>query len=327
MNMTIRKVREGVYDIDIPMGKRGDRFRERIKASSDIEAAAKETERRRLLGKEDFSPFTVSAISEKYIPWMKIHQSELTYKDKKRMLFSSILPFFGRMMPDRIEPQAVETYKQKRLEGSKKKIYRQINLELLCLQAMLKWGHKQGPCNEPPGKLSALPYQRKLPDIPTPKEVDQIIEHASDLFHKSLFLALYHAGLRSQEARSLKWSDIDFDAGYMRVNGKGDKYRVIPLSSRLSRMLQDQRSSFGGLYVWGNIGSFKTAFNASVRRAGLNGITPHHLRHAFASHNLEGGTDLKSVQDLLGHAMLTTTQIYLHTTFRKHSEQIKNVFG
>jgi site-specific recombinase XerD len=77
----------------------------------------------------------------------------------------------------------------------------------------------------------------------------------------------------------------------------------------------------------GNIGSFKVAWNATIRRAGLTGITPHHLRHAFASHGLEGGTDLKSVQDMLGHTSINTTQIYLHTTFKKHQQQIKKVFG
>jgi integrase/recombinase XerD len=82
------------------------------------------------------------------------------------------------------------------------------------------------------------------------------------------------------------------------------------------------------VFVWDNIKSFKTAWNAAKRRAGITGkITPHSLRHAFASHNLEHGTDLKSVQDMLGHEDIQTTQIYLHTTFRKHSEQVKKVFG
>jgi integrase len=348
MDMSIRKVREGVYDIDIRLG-RADRFRKRLKASSDIEAIAFETDYRRQLGKLTVSPYTIASLSEKYVPWMIANQKERTVEEKQKMLMSQVLPFFGAMMPDRIMPQIIETYKTKRLNDATQKwekavgearragkepptkknpINRQINLELLCLQAILKWGHAQGLCNEPPKKLSPLPYSRRIPDIPSPEEIDRIIDHSVDLFHKSLFLSLYHAGLRSQEARSLKWDNINFDHGYLRVvNGKGGQDRIVPLSSRLTTMLQDRLKECQGDFVWGNIKSFKTAFNASVRRAGLKGITPHHLRHAFASYNLEYGTDLKSVQDMLGHKSITTTQIYLHTTFRKHSEQVRKVFG
>jgi len=325
--MTVRKVknRENLYDVDIPLGKDGDRFRKRIYATSEIDALSIETQYRRELGMEAISAFTISKVAEKYIPWMDIHQSPKTAHDKKRMLFASILPYFGQFMPDRITPQIVELYKQKRLEGGRK-IYRQINLELLCLQAMLKWGYEQGLCNELPAKLKPLPDKRKIPDVPLPEDIYKIIENASDIFHKSLFCALYHAGLRSQEARSLRWSDISVDGEYMTVNGKGDKRRIVPISSYLLGLLKDNKKESAGEFVWGNIGSFKTAWNATLRRAGLEGITPHHLRHAFATHNLEGNTDLKSVQDMLGHASMSTTQIYLHTTHKRHREQIKKVF-
>jgi len=327
MIMSIRKVRTGVYDINIPMGSRGYRFRKRVKARSDIEALAFETKYRRELGREDLSAYNISFVAEKYIVWMDMHQAAKTAREKKRMLFASILPYFGALMPDRITPQIVDAYKQKRL-GDGRKIYRQVNLELLCLQAMLKWGFGRGLCNEPSMKLSPLPYKKKLPDIPDPDTIYRIIEHASGPFHRSLFIALYHAGLRSQEARSLKWSDINFESGYLRVNGKGDKERIIPLSSMLlESLLIYQESSSSSLFVWDNIGSFKTAWKATLKRAGVKGVTPHMLRHAFASHGLEGGTDLKSVQDMLGHASISTTQIYLHTTFKKHSQQIRSVFG
>lgn len=366
-SMSVKKVRDGAYDIYIRMG-RTDRIRRRVKCSSEMDALAIETEMRRELGKEARTAFTVASVSEKYIPWMEMHQRPKTVLDKRRMLLSQILPFFGAMMPDRIGPQIIETYKAKRLEDAnrrvveasikkaerdaiarhaseaeietarksvvvkKKPINRQINLELLCLSSMLKWGYGQGLCNEPLKKMNPLPYSRKIPDIPSPEDIDRIIEHASDQFHKSLFLALYHAGLRSSEARALKWTDVDVAKGWLRVaNGKGmgeGKARIVPLSSRLSESLQEHRKTSGEVFVWGNIGSFKTAWNASKRRAGIDTkLTPHTLRHAFASHNLEHGTDLKSVQDMLGHEDIQTTQIYLHTTFRKHSEQVKKVFG
>jgi site-specific recombinase XerD len=323
--MSIRKVREGVFDIDVTDGRKG-RIRKRVECS-ELNALAIETNIRKDLNRINRTNYTVSCVAETYIPWMENHQRPKTVLEKRRMLMSQILPFFGAMLPDRITPQAIETYKSKRLMSGRK-INRQINLELLCLQAMLKWGNKQGLCNEPPKKYAMLPYNRKIPTVPTSKEIGKLIDNTSDLFHESLFMALYHAGLRSQEARALKWEDVNFDDNYIKVvNGKGDKNRIIPLSPMLSKTLQEYKGEAVGPFVWGNIGSFKTAFNATVRRAGLKKITPHLLRHAFASHNLEYGTDLKSVQDMLGHEDITTTQIYLHTTFQKHSKQIKKVFG
>ena len=327
MVMTVRKVknRENLYDIDIPLGKDGDRFRKRIYATSEIEALSIETQYRQELGKEKVSAFTVSKVAEQYIPWMDIHQSPKTAKDKKRMLFASVLPFFGAFMPDRINPQLIEAFKKKRLEPGRK-IHRQINLELLCLQAMLKWGAEQGLCNETSIKFKPLPDKRKIPDPPTPEEIYKIIDNASDIFHKSLFCALYHAGLRSEEARTLQWKDVSIDGEYMTVNGKGDKRRIVPISEYLLELLREHKKTSSGQFVWGNIRSFKTAWNATLKRAGLKDITPHHLRHAFATHNLEGNTDLKSVQDMLGHSSISTTQIYLHTTHKRNLIQIKKIF-
>lgn len=324
-NMSVKQVRDGVYDIYIRMGRKA-RIRKRIKCASQLDAISIESEIRKGLGKQANDPHSIAAIAEKYIEWMKNHQSEKTCQDKKRMLFSQILPFFGGMVPDYITAQTIETYKQKRLKD--KPIKRQVNLELLCLSSMLKWGYEQGVCNEPV-KIKGIPQKRKIPVVPVPEEIYSIIDSASDNFHKTLFLALYHAGLRKSEACSLKWSDINFGHGYIHVaNGKGDKDRIVPMSNMLLESLQGFKKDSKGIYVWGNIKSFKTAFNAAKRRAKITKkITPHSFRHAFASHNLESGTDLKSLQDMLGHEDIQTTQIYLHTTFKQHREQVNRTFG
>jgi hypothetical protein len=288
--MSVKKVRDGAYDIYIRLG-RADRIRRRVKCSSEMDALAIETEMRRELGKEARTAFTVASVSEKYIPWMEMHQRPKTVHDKRRMLLSQILPFFGAMMPDRIGPQIIETYKAKRLEeanrkavaaavkkaeldaiarnaseseiaaakkfaeGKKNPINRQVNLELLALSSMLKWGYGQGLCNEPLKKMNPLPYSRKIPDIPSPADIDRIIEGAYDQFHKSLFLALYHAGLRSSEACALKWTDVDLANGWIRVaNGKGmgeGKARIVPLSSRLSESIQEHRKTSDGVVRMG----------------------------------------------------------------------------
>ena len=171
--MSVRKVREGVFDIDIRQGKDESlRLRKRVFCASQLDAIAMEADLKKQLNRPGKQAWTVGYVAEKYLPWMDNHQSPKTALDKKKMLMGRILPFFGHIVPDRINAQMIETYKNKRLQDAGgRKINRMINLELLCLQAMLKWGHVQGLCNEPGKKFSPLPYKRKLPDIPEPDDI------------------------------------------------------------------------------------------------------------------------------------------------------------
>lgn len=343
--MSVKKVngRNDVYDIYVWISK-DERIRKRITASSPLDALAFEAELRRRLGKSVIESMTISAVAEKYLKWVDLHQSPKTARDKKKMLFSQILPAFGHLLPDYLTKEMIREYKEKRCADGRK-IFRQVNLELLCLRAMIKWAAGEGLCNDAMPEYTSLPYKRPLPEIPTAEEIEAVIQATTDQFHKSLFLALYHAGLRNEEARNLKWADVNFGAGFLRVHGKGNKTRLVPMSKRLSEELklhreeqkrkrEEELKTEGGKangkadsYVWG-ITTFQTAWEASVRRSGVRKrITPHMLRHAFASHNLEAGTDLKSIQDMLGHEDIATTQIYTHTTFQNHRKQIDRVFG
>jgi site-specific recombinase XerD len=346
--MSVRKVKgyDNLYDIDVTSG-RGTRFRKRREFNSILDAYAYEAKIKRDIGKKQRSILNISSIAEQYIDHITLHQSPKTVIDKKKMLFSQLLPEFGTYLPDYLTQEMIDRYKKKRMmtlnpaafdddgnlakgEAAKElKGKRAVNLELLCLRAMIKWAANKGLCNDAMPRYENLPYKRPLPLAPTPAEIEAIIQATMDQFHKALFLSLYHAGLRSQEARSLKWDDVNFDYNYLHVVGKGNKERIVPMSERLAAELKLHQSGAGqGVYVWGNISSFKTAFNAAKRRAGITRkITPHKLRHSFASHNLEAGTDLRSIQGMLGHESINTTQIYLHTTFKNNSAQIKKVFG
>lgn len=327
--MSVKKVRDGVYDIYIRLDQTNEgRIRRRVNCASELDALALETQIRNDLDRPArIQAYTVNAIAKLYIPWMRNHQSDKTYQDKHRMLLSQVLPFFGAFLPDRITTKIIDQYKEKRL--SVKRIHRQVNLELLCLQSLIKWGTEQNPalCNPIPFRIKPLPYKRQIPHVSTNDEINAIIENASDLFHKSLFVAIYEAGLRSNEARSLRPTDINLGQRFIRVRGKGDKTRIVPISPRLAELLSERLKECGDEYVWENIKSFKTAFNASKRRAGItNKITPHVFRHSFASHLLEHGADLRSIQDMLGHEDISTTQIYTHTTFKVNKEFIEGTF-
>ena len=328
-SMSVKQVKDGVFDIYIRLDQTTTgRIRRRVKCASMLDALAIETQIRQELDRPArIQAHSVNAIAKLYIPWMRNHQSEKTYHEKHRMLLSQILPYFGGFLPDRITSGIIDAYKEKRLNG--RKIHRQVNLEPLCLQSMIPWATEQRPalCNPLPFKPKPLPYKRQIPHVATREEINAMLDNTSDLFHRSLFCAIYEAGLRSDEARRLRPTDINLGQQFIRVRGKGDKTRIVPISERLAGLLAERVKECGNEYLWGNIKSFKTAFNATKRRAGIETkITPHILRHSFASHLLESGADLRNIQDMMGHEDVSTTQIYTHTTFRSNKSLIDGAF-
>jgi len=338
----------GKFDICICVGD--ERMRRRVSCASELDAQAIEASLRAELGVEKKTmPYTIAAVAIKYKSWM--NNNVQGKNDKPRMLDNYIVPFFGSMLPDRITSPLIEQYKTKRLAMAlnkailkaqkkglpipkKKQINRAINLELMCLSSLIKWGAGETPalCNPIRFRIQMMPVDKRNPVVASRAEIDAIIDNAFDLFHKSLFCAFYEAGLRSEEARSLRPCDINIKEGMIRVKGKGSKTRIVPISSsptsRLKGFLEERLMECGKDYVWDNIGSCKTAFNGAKRRAGLSHkkITPHILRHSFASHLLENETDLRAIQEMMGHEDISTTQIYTHTTFKSHKKYIERTF-
>jgi site-specific recombinase XerD len=160
----------------------------------------------------------------------------------------------------------------------------------------------------------------RLPDAPRPEEVDTVFEAIDGegplaVRNRTLVELVYSAGLRSQEVVDLDLADVDFDQELVHVRGKGGKERVVPLgeeaSHRLAVYLREVRPELAR--------GAENALFLSVRGNRLDTSTlrrllphPHRLRHAFATHLLEGGADLRTIQELLGHSSLSTTQVYSH---------------
>jgi integrase/recombinase XerD len=195
-----------------------------------------------------------------------------------------------------------------------------------------------------------LPRQpRLLPEVLTVDEVDGLLRTRGDesplgIRDRALLELLYASGLRISEAVGLDRDHIDLDSGLVRVVGKGDRERQVPVGevavAWLRRYVADVRPALlaqahkagghgGPLFcsVRGSRLDRRRAWEMLVdaaRTAGLkNGISPHTLRHSFATHLLEGGADLRIVQELLGHASISTTQLYTHLT----GERIKDVYA
>jgi site-specific recombinase XerD len=186
-----------------------------------------------------------------------------------------------------------------------------------------------------------LPYpqdRRRLPTVLSREEVSHLINAAGTLFRRTLLMTLYGTGMRRSELARLKVSDIDSQRMVIRVvAGKGGKDRDLPLSPTLLETLREYwrwRKPKLYLFPTRTLGrrldqpiSDKTVWIACsevARQAGIKKrITPHTLRHSWATHLLEAGTDLRTIQVLLGHGDLETTAQYLHLS-QRHLQTVSN---
>ena len=182
--------------------------------------------------------------------------------------------------------------------------------------------------------------KRKLPDFLFVNEVDYLLDNISldsnmGLRNRVLLEFIYACGLRVSEAVDLQINDIDFHDNFVRILGKGKKERIVPFYESISELLKQYINTTRNELMLLNNKSHQYVFvsmkgdkltargiqyilNEQVKRSGLmNTVHPHTLRHSFATHLLDGGCDLRVVQELLGHSSLSTTQIYVHTTTQK----------
>jgi site-specific recombinase XerD len=160
----------------------------------------------------------------------------------------------------------------------------------------------------------------RLPDPPRAAEIAELLDSLEGddplaLRNRALVELVYSAGLRSAEAVGLDLADVDFEQELVRVRGKGGKERVVPLGEEaawwVARYLEHARPQ---LTKGSEPALFVSARGRRLDTSTLRRISPHphRLRHAFATHLLEGGADLRTIQELLGHSSLSTTQIYSH---------------
>jgi integrase/recombinase XerD len=197
---------------------------------------------------------------------------------------------------------------------------------------------------DPSINLESPKIRRSLPGYLRLEEVERLLAQPDaktplGLRDRAMFEVLYSTGLRVSELTGLRVTDLDAKVGCVRCIGKGDKERIVPVGKKalgmVDKYLRDSRPKLLGKAV-GNptlfvnrrghqlsrVGVWKI-LSAYGRRAGLRmALTPHMLRHSFATHLLERGADLRSVQLMLGHADISTTQIYTHVV----EERLKQIY-
>lgn len=188
--------------------------------------------------------------------------------------------------------------------------------------------------SDPTALLEAPKVGRKLPDVLTLNEIDALIDaidatKAEGQRNKAILETLYSCGLRVSELVDLKVSDLHFDQGYIKIEGKGGKERLVPVSPRAiaeinkyfegyRRTLNIMSSAVDVLFLnrrgqkLSRVMIFTIIKNLATKINLNKKISPHTFRHSFATHLIEGGADLRAVQEMLGHESILTTEIYTH---------------
>src|SRR5438874_3154605 len=219
-----------------------------------------------------------------------------------------------------------------------------IHRKTACLRSFYRHLRREGVLEtDPTATISGPRRGRRLPKVLSRGEVTKLLEQpngdgATDLRDAALLELMYACGLRASEAIGIEIGDVDLEDGVLRARGKGSKERVVPIGRRaieaVRRYLEFGRQPLvRGRHVPQLFVNFRgealtrQGLYKIVRRhaaaAGLDDrMSPHTLRHTFATHLLAGGCDLRSVQEMLGHADVATTQLYTHLS----SERLKDVY-
>jgi site-specific recombinase XerD len=178
-------------------------------------------------------------------------------------------------------------------------------------------------------KIPLAQKDAKLPEVLNKDEIQRLFCSTSNLKHRVLLMFLYYTGMRVSEVISIKWEDLDFERKTMHIRlAKGSKDRVVFLHDTLIDFLKNFMIGRTGIIFLSNFGkkyskrTVQIIVKNTARKAGiLKKVTPHTLRHSFATHLLEAGADIRSIQSLLGHNNLQTTQVYTHVA----NKDIKNL--
>ena len=221
-----------------------------------------------------------------------------------------------------------------------------ISRSLVTAKMFYKYMITEGKISRNPmSSISSLKLQKRLPEVLHYKAVEKMLQ-APDCNEKlgardkAILELMYATGARVSEVASIKVSWVSLDYGFIKCQGKGSKQRIVPIGTKavnsVRRYLQDVRP----LLSKGKDGEtlFLSRTGKKLRReniwelvrkyarcAGIKNVSPHTLRHSFATHLLEGGADLRSVQEMLGHANISTTQIYTHVD-RKYLKSVHQKF-
>lgn len=277
---------------------------------------------------------------QRFLTFLEVERNSSDYTIKSyREDLESLADFLGDETftpdPSQITPLDLRGYVAALHEAGYAKS--SISRRLASLRSFFRFAQREGLVETNPAKPLKNPRpERKLPHFLTTEEIGKLLaappaDDSMALRDRAIFEVLYSAGLRVSELVNIDDSDLDLTEGLVRVAGKGKRERLAPLGSfaiRAIRRWQKQRvaketsgksvplfvNKFGKRITTRSIGRMLEKY---LLQTGLDRRTsPHTLRHSFATHLLDNGADIRSVQELLGHKSLVTTQIYTHVSTR-----------
>jgi integrase/recombinase XerC len=213
-----------------------------------------------------------------------------------------------------------------------------LGRKLAAIRSFFKYLMREGQVRKNPAELVSTPKKDKK--VPFHLDIDEVTALVTapagidllDLRDRAILESLYSSGLRVSELTGLDVGGVDLDEGLVRVLGKGGKERIVPLGSHARSAISDYLlarknpphdapllvNARGGRLTSRSVGRIVDKYILHI--AAMKKISPHTLRHTFATHLLEGGADLRSIQELLGHASLSTTQKYTHVSIDRLME-------
>ena len=218
-----------------------------------------------------------------------------------------------------------------------------ISRKLSAIKTFSKYSYREGTVKKDfTANTVGMRAGKKLPSVLSIEEVCCLLNQPNpdgsggDIRDKAMLETLYATGLRVTELITLRLIDLNMDVGFVRCFGKGSKERIVPIGqvaiAWVNRYLAEARPAFvrsgSSEYLFlssrgrkmSRVGFWKIVKKYAAKAGILKNITPHTLRHSFATHLLQGGADLRSIQEMLGHADIATTQIYTHVTRDKLKE-------
>ena len=275
-------------------------------------------------GQSEHTQRTYAALLDKFVSWAS-KNSLNHWRDVEVNHLQQFLQYERKRLPADAEENTGRTLST----GS-------VYLEIAALRAFFRFAENEKLLEKNPSENLSLPRRwKRLPKALSQDEIDRLLEPElpaapNSLCDQAVLELAYASGLRISELRSLRLEQLHLDAGFVTVIGKGNKERVVPVGrsaiDALNQYLDAGRSKlvnpkspaavfltsrgtpFAQSTMWGRI-------KRRVRRSGCaRNVTPHMLRHSFATHLLEHGADLRVIQELLGHANINTTEIYTHVS-------------
>jgi integrase/recombinase XerD len=281
-------------------------------------------------GQADHTQRTYAALLNKFTSWAE--RQGIT--DWKAVELSHLMAFLGHERERSLANQPETS--PRRLSGES------VYLEIAALRAFYRFAEAEKLLPANLAENLSLPRRwKRLPKALTGKEIEMLLrpetpETPQNLCDQAVLELAYAAGLRLSELRGIRLEQLHLDAGFVNVVGKGNKERVVPIGRKavaaLQRYLDAGRprlvtarstaavfltrrgTPFAAVTLWLRI-------RQRVRRSGIErNVTPHMLRHSFASHLLEHGADLRVIQELLGHASISTTEVYTHVAGQRLRE-------